>query len=143
MATRKTVLADKQNQVSALADSYCQEHVNEEYKALCRQLISKMASKREVPFVSGRVEIWAAAVVHAIGTVNFLFDPATQPHARLDTIYSHFGVSKSTVGQKSKCIRDLFKMGPFGPDFLTAERSKNNPFAAMISVNGFVTDISP
>ena len=30
-----------------------------------------MARKREVPFVARRIEIWAAAVIHARGTINF------------------------------------------------------------------------
>jgi hypothetical protein len=33
-----------------------------------------MSRKRNVPFLSGRMEIWTAAVIHALGSINFLFD---------------------------------------------------------------------
>jgi hypothetical protein len=33
-----------------------------------------MSRKRNVPFLYGRMEIWAAAIIHALGSINFLFD---------------------------------------------------------------------
>ena len=45
-----------------------------DYKQLCEKLIRKISRKRNVPFLSGRIEIWAAAIIHALGSINFLFD---------------------------------------------------------------------
>ena len=39
-----------------------------------------MGRKREVPFKRGKLEIWAAAVVQAIGSINFLFDKSFEPY---------------------------------------------------------------
>jgi hypothetical protein len=114
--------------------------VNEEYKQLCAKLIQKMARKRNVPFLSGRIEIWAAAVVYAIGSINFLFDRSFEPYATPDDISNYFGTSKSTVGQKAKVIRDMFKLGYWDEEFSTAHMRESNPLANMAMLGGFIID---
>jgi len=46
----------------------------EDYKQLSEKLILKMKRKRNVPFMTGRLEIWAGAIIYALGRINFLFD---------------------------------------------------------------------
>jgi transcriptional antiterminator len=127
-----------QTRLIELTTAFCRSHLNQEYEALCQKLIEKMARKRTVPFLTGRIEIWAAAAIYAIGSINFLFDKATQPYVTPDTITEHFGVSKSTVGQKAKVIRDMFKMGYYDATFSTQHMAQNNPFADLTLVNGFL-----
>ena len=117
---------------------FCQTYIDAEYEELCKKLIEKMSRKRAVPFVSGRIEIWAAAIIHTLGGLNFLFDKSFEPYATMDDICNHFGVSKSTVGQKAKLIRDMFKMGHFDPEFSTQRMSRRNPFANLAMINGFI-----
>jgi hypothetical protein len=59
----------------------------------------------------------------------------------MDDICNHFGVSKSTVGQKAKLIRDMFKMGHYNPEFSTERMLKNNPFANLAMINGFLVHL--
>lgn len=102
-----------------------------------------MARKRNVPFLSGRVEIWAAAIIYALGSINFLFDKSFLPHATPDTLSSYFQVSRRTVAQKAKLIRDTFKLEYFNPEFSTERMAKNKPFARMAMVDGFVVIREP
>ena len=137
-------MIDKQNKqiiqtrFIELTTTFCQSHIDQEYDMLCRKLIEKIARKRTVPFLSGRIEIWAAAVVYAIGSINFLFDKNTQPYISTDTICQYFGVSKSTVGQKAKLIRDMFKMGYYDTNFSTQHMAQNDPFRRLTLVNAFL-----
>ena len=55
-------------------------------KQLCEKLIRKMSRKRNVPFLSGRMEIWAAAVIHALGSINFLFDTSKKMAAKSENV---------------------------------------------------------
>lgn len=118
--------------------AFCRQHADGEYQRLCRKLIEKMARKRVVPFLSGRVEIWAAAIVYALGSINFLFDKSFLPYATPDTICDCFQVSKRTVAQKAKLIRDMFKLEYFDPEFSTEHMAKNNSLARLRMVNGFL-----
>lgn len=125
-------------QIIELATGFCRKDADDEYADLCEKLVNKMARKRTAPFLSGKPEIWAAAVVHALGTINFLFDKNTKPYASVDDIAEYFGTSKSTTNQKSKVIRDMFKMQHFDPEFSTQAIAKQNPFNRIAMVNGFL-----
>jgi hypothetical protein len=127
-----------QRQLIDMTAAFCQRHADGEYEALCRKLIEKMARKRAVPFLSGRVEIWAAAIVYALGSINFLFDKSFLPHASPDMICDYFEVSKRTAAQKAKLIRDMFKLEYFDAEFSTEHMAKNNPLSRLHLVNGFL-----
>lgn len=118
--------------------SFCEAHLDDDYKALCAKMIGKMRRKRAVPFATGRPEIWAAAVVYALGQVNFLFDRSQKLHSTPDQIADFFGVSKVTVGLKAKAIRDLFKLHRWDPEFSTKAIAARNPFANFAMVDGII-----
>jgi len=136
--TDKQHVLNLQRQLTEMTAAFCQQHVDGEYQRLCRKLIDKMARKRTVPFLSGRLDIWAAAIIYALGSVNFLFDKSFLPYATPDVICNHFKVSKRTVAQKAKLIRDLFKLGYFNPEFSTERMAKHNPLARLTMVDGFL-----
>lgn len=127
-----------QQQLIQMTTGFCLQHADEEYAQLCRRLIEKMGRKRAVPFLSGQPQIWAAAIVHALGSINFLFDKSFPPHTTAETICEHFQTSKRTVAQKAKLIRDMFKLGYFDPEFSTQRMAKNNPLAGLAMVDGFL-----
>ncbi|MCM3740360.1 DUF6398 domain-containing protein [Oceanobacillus luteolus] len=121
-----------------LTMTFSKEFLNEEYENVIEKLINKMARKREVPFLTGRIEIWAAAVIHAVGTVNFLFDKSTQPYVAATDIYSYFDTKQSTTSQRSKQIRDMFKMTYFDSDFSIESVKQSSPFNNLTQSNGFI-----
>lgn len=139
----KQHLQTLQRQLTDMTAAFCREHADAEYAGLCKKLIDKMARKRSVPFLSGRVEIWAAAIVYALGSINFLFDKSFLPYATPDIICDYFKVSKRTVAQKAKLIRDMFKLGYFDPEFSTEHMLKNNPLARLTMVDGFLVIDEP
>jgi hypothetical protein len=124
-----------------LTQSFCKQYLNNEYEMLSKKMIDKLSRKRQVPFLSGRREIWAGAVINAIGTINFLFDPATKPYVTASQIAEYFGTSTSTVGQKGKLIRDMFKLGYWNIEFSTKYMMDKNPFASLALVNGFLITV--
>jgi len=74
----KARLTEKQQQIIALTSRFCREILkDDEYAALAEKMLLKLGRKRNVPFETGKVEIWAAAVIHALGSINFLFDFST------------------------------------------------------------------
>lgn len=87
------------------------------------------------------MNIWAAAVVYVLGQINFLFDQNFEPYVSASMISDHFGTSKSTVSQKAKLIRDIFKMRYWDEEFSTTRMEENNPFYDLVMVNGLIADI--
>jgi hypothetical protein len=127
-------------QVIKLTDQVCADLLDEEYARLARQVIAKLARKRPSPLQSGRAATWAGGVLWAFGQVNFLFDRSAEPHAAHDDLADAFGLSKSTLGQKAKQVRDTLKMTWATPEFLRAERIDDNPMIWLIEVNGLTFD---
>jgi hypothetical protein len=125
-----------------MTDKFADSYLDEEYKMLCRKLIDKMSRKRQVPFLSGRLEIWAAAVVYALGQINFLFDKNFEPYVSATDLCNYFGTSQSTTSQKAKKIRDMFKMRYFDEEFSTERTLKENPFNEFVMIDGLIVPVS-
>ena len=138
----KEKVIEKQQEIIQLTKNFCNEKLNEEYAVLVEKLICKLGRKRNVPFVAGQTAIWAAAVIHALGTINFLFDKSSKPYISIDDINDFFGTKKSTTGNKSKEIRDLLKLGYWDREFSTKRMANNNPFANFVMVDGFMMPVS-
>jgi hypothetical protein len=133
-------MKSRYDEIVAATDAFCGEHLNAEYAQVCRQMAATLARKRPSPLLGGRPNTWAAAIVHTVGSVNFLFDKTQDPHMRADDLAALFGLSKSTVGNKSKEIRDILDISVFDPDWTLPSKIDDNPMAWMISVNGFILD---
>ena len=67
-------------------EAVCREHLNDEYAGLSRKLAAALARKCPSPLARGKPEIWACAIVYALGTVNFLFDKSQSPYMRADEL---------------------------------------------------------
>jgi hypothetical protein len=136
--TDKVVVEEKAKKLIEMTSGFSDKYLDEDYKQLCEKLILKMKRKRNVPFASGKLEIWAAAMIYALGRVNFLFDKSFKPYATADDICNYFETSKSTTSQKAKLILDTFKMSYYDEEFSTERMKENNPLAKMAMVNGFI-----
>jgi uncharacterized protein DUF6398 len=127
-------------QVIALTDAVCADLLDEEYAGLTRHVVAKLARKRPSPLQSGRATTWAGGVLWALGQVNFLFDRSSEPYLTHDDLADAFGLSKSTLSQKAKQVRDILQMTWGKPEFLRAEQVDSSPMVWFIEVNGMTLD---
>lgn len=131
-------IVEKQDKLLKLVKSFCQDKLDEEYERLAIKMVEKLGRKRTVPFISGKIEVWAAGIIHALGTINFLFDKNSQPYSTVHDICGFFGTAQSTTSQKSKAIRDLLKLSYFDSEFSTASLQESSPFNSLVSINGLI-----
>ena len=134
----KQQIKEQKQKILDLLRPFCTEKLNEEYFEIAEKLVQKLGRKRNVPFATGQAKIWAAAVIHAIGTINFLFDKSFEPYLSVDDINDYFGTNKSTTGNKSKQVRDLLKLAPWDPEFSTRKMQESNPMHNYVMVDGFM-----
>lgn len=128
------------DEITQVTDTFSQALLNDEYASLCRQLTATLCRKRPSPLSQGKVATWACGIIHALGTVNFLFDASQAPYVPASQIASYFGLSSSIMQTKSKQIRDLLDMYQFAPDWTLPSMVDQNPLIWMIQVNGLVID---
>ena len=127
-------------EIVGITDSVCLSVLDEEYADLARRAVAKLARKRPSPLQAGRRATWAAGVVYALGHVNFLSDPASEPRVTADQLSAAFGVAKSTMSSKARQVRDLLRITHFSPEFQRADIAAQNPLAWIIDVNGLAVD---
>ena len=135
----KQQLKEREARVIELAVAYCNEHLDEECAELCTKMIQKLGRKRSNPLQSGRIEIWAAASVYTICSINFMFSKSSRLSTSSSDIAEYFGASGSTIAQKSRTIKDLLKISNvFDPNFTLKEIADRNPFNRLVMRNGFI-----
>lgn len=128
-------------EITAIADSVCQKHLNDEYAEMSRKMAAALARKRPSPLPRGRANVWACGIVYTIGFVNFLFDKSFPPYMSAEDLCAAFGVAKSTGYNKSREIRNLFDIMQFDPRWTLPSLMEDNPMAWLVSVNGLIVDV--
>jgi hypothetical protein len=131
----------KEQELLTLVSAFCKEKLNEEYNLLCSKMIKKLGRKRTVPFMTGRLEIWAASIVYTIGMINFLFDKSFEPYISSNEIHEYFDTKSSTVSAKSRLLRDMLKLSRFDDEFSTRHIIDINPFNQFVLVNDIIVDL--
>lgn len=141
MSIEKQKHDERQAEILELVRGFCTKHLDESYLKLAENLTKKLGRKRDKPLMKGKAEVWAAAIIHALGTINFLFDPAFEPYVSVDDINAYFDTKKSTTTNKSKQIRDMFKMERWDNEFSTDRMNEHNPFNNLVLVDGMIVPL--
>lgn len=102
-------------EVLVVIDGFCGEHLDEGYALRARELVGRLGRKRPSPLARGDVRIWAAAVLHRLGSLNYLFSPSERPHLTVEELSGLLGVSERTMTAKSRKVRNLLDLKPFDP----------------------------
>lgn len=138
----KNQIKQKQKELLELTGAFCSQKLNQEYFELCEKLIKKMGRKREVPFKRGKLEIWASAVIYAVGSINFLFDKSFEPYISSKQVCEYFDTKLTTVSNKARVIKEMFDLSHFSPEFSTQNMEQSNPFSNMIMVDDIIVPIN-
>lgn len=130
----------KYDEIAALITPFCDEYLNDEYKALCLHALEKLCRKRPSPLLSGRARTWAGAILYAVGQANFLFDKSQTPYMKASELAERIGVGNGTISAKAKELRKMLKMQFFSAEWTLPSRMEDNPFIWMVQVNGLPMD---
>ncbi|MEL6837520.1 MAG: DUF6398 domain-containing protein [Bacteroidota bacterium] len=139
----KEKLKERSEAIRELATSFCAQHLDEDYFELVEYVILKLSRKRPSPLLRGKLEIWAAGAVHAIGQVNFLYDKSFEPYISFTDLNKYFGTKSSSVGNKAADIRKMFKMDRYSNfEFMTKGIKENHVLYNSVMVNGLIVPLS-
>lgn len=138
----KKEIKEREQKLLDMTGIFCSQKLDDDYFQLCEKLIKKMGRKREVPFKRGKLEIWAAAIIYAIGSINFLFDKSFEPYITAQQISDYFGTKNTTVSNKARQIKEMFKLTMFDHEFATEQINEKNPFNDLVMVDGLIVPLS-
>jgi hypothetical protein len=91
--------------IKRMIEDFGKVKLNEAYTSMALALCDKIARMRKLSIHRGRIEIWAAAIIHLIARLNFLFDPENDISITADEVCLFFGTKKTTVSNKAGHIQ--------------------------------------
>jgi hypothetical protein len=124
-----------------LTDEVCAKHLNADYRDLARDMTAALCRERPSPLASGQPRTWACAVLYELGRVNFLSDPATQPHMTLAELCTAFGVGQSTASAKARVIANTLGVNRLNPSWMLPSLVEAHPQVWLADVNGVPVDL--
>jgi hypothetical protein len=127
--------------IIALTDPFCRNHLNDEYRELAQRMAAALCRKRSSPVTSGQVRTWACAILYALGKINFLSDPSTQPYMTNADLCTAFGVGQSTASAKAQIVLQALKTHQLDPKWSLPSLLDMNPLVWMIEINGILIDL--
>lgn len=126
--------------ISKLLIEYSEKYLNKEYEELCLHALEKLCRKRPSPLKSGRSTTWAAGIVYAIGSNNFIFDKNQPIHMTAKDLAAPFEVAASTASSKAAQIKKMLKIDYFHAEWCLPSEAASNPMLWMVSIDGLVFD---
>ncbi len=126
--------------ISKILIDYSAEYLNKEYEGLCLHALEKLSRKRPSPLKSGRSDSWAAGIVYAIGSNNFIFDKSQSIHMTAKELVAPFGVAVSTASSKAAMIKKMLKIDYFHAEWCLPSEVADNTMLWMVSIDGLPYD---
>ena len=122
-------------------DAFCDQHLDDEYRELARDMAAALCRKRPSPILSGQPQIWACGIIYLLGQINFLSDRSSQPYMRMADVCAAFGVGQSTASAKAQVIRNLLRVNRLNPSWMLPSLVETHPLVWMAEVNGVLVDL--
>jgi len=101
---------ERVKEISNLINEFCNRYLSDDLQSYAMKLLEKLTRERTYSITSGRIEIWASAIIWVIARLNFLFDSQNPNNISTDTICDFFDTKKSTVGNKATDIEKACKI---------------------------------
>jgi len=122
-------------EIKNLIFSYCDKHLNDDYKKLSLLVFDDYDILIPNGMKRGNPKTWAASIIWAIGSVNFLSDKSFLPYASLNDVCTFFNTNTSTIGNKASQIKKKLAIDHFNNDYLLS----NSPMSKIID-SMYLTD---
>jgi len=110
-------MEQKNEDIKQLVANYCKNHLDDAWLKICTKVYNDLLKSDKSIFKRGKAEIWSAAIVWAVGGTNFLGDKSFKPYATLNDVCDFFNANSSTVGQKSRKIKEILDINVFNPGY--------------------------
>lgn len=110
-------MIQRNEEIEQLVTGYCKTNLDKVYLKICTKVVRDILKKEKSIFDRGKPEIWAASIIWAVGSENFLGDKSFEPYATLSDVCDFFKVNTSTVGQKSRKIKDILNISIWNPKY--------------------------
>ena len=100
-------ILEREEEVKGILNNFCDNYLNENYKVVSNRLCEAIIKKDEELLIKGKSSAWACGIIHAIGSINNLFNKDNDIYIKAKDLYQSFNVSSSTALNRSKQIQNI------------------------------------
>ena len=108
--SHNSTLLKRAEEIKEILNDFCDSYLNEDYKVISNRLCEAIIEKDESLLIRGKSTAWACGIIHAIGSVNNLFNKDNDVYIKAKDLYENLQVSSSTGLNRSKQIQSLMNM---------------------------------
>ncbi|MGZ2368884.1 DUF6398 domain-containing protein [Ancylomarina sp. YFZ004] len=114
--------------IKELLNNFCNEVLkSHEYAQICLKVLNQLEQHPNKPLTKGKENIWAASIVHTVGSINFLFYSSSKPNINYTEFNRHFETNPKTIEIKSLQIQDLLLLSSYSEEYLIKSGLSENP----------------
>lgn len=137
-----TTATERREQILNLIAGFCAQKLNKEYLSLAKKVLRQLGNIEPVPYAKGKPEIWAAGIIHMLGSINWMFDRCNKYYTPSTDINAYFGTNGSTTGNKAALIKDLLDIRQGDREFSTQHTIDQDLFAQFVMVNDMIMPVT-
>lgn len=134
--SKGNTIEQRKSQLLELTGAFCDEKLDCEHKELTTKAVNSLYRKNSLPEKSDHLNEWAAGIIHAIGSVNLLFDESFEPYISEEEIVGYFDADAEITRDKSFTIKEMLNLNVFDSNFSTHVSEEDNPLKDMVSIDG-------
>lgn len=122
--------------ITDLTTRFCELKLTPEYAMLAKKMTATLCRRKPSPLLTDIPIHWACAILHALGQLNFLMDPATRPYIREQDLFEWFGVDPHKGGKLSLFLQELLCLNRFSHTWLLPSLYEGLPLPWILSPKG-------
>jgi len=134
-------LTEAERKLIRLTSDFCEQYLDEDHKELTRKLVINLGKKRDVQFLDKDIQNWAGAIIHALGSINYLFDSSFEPYVSEEELSDYFTTPRLQIHKKSMEIKKLLKLDLFDNIADTLRNYREDPLHRLLLIDGFFINL--
>jgi len=109
--------------IKKLIENFCDANLNKIYKTYIMNLCDAASRNKSLDIRRGNNENWAASLIHAIASLNFLYDDNNSDghHMTLDALCDFFQINKTTICNRAKQITKVCDIRIGQPEYSNSD----------------------
>ena len=134
-------LTEEEHKLIRLTSDFCEQYLDDDHNELTRKMVVNLSKKRDVQFQGQDLKKWAAAVIHALGSINYLFDSSFEPYISEGVLSDYFNVPHPKLHETSNKIKKLLKLDLFDNIAATLRNHNEDPMRSLLLIDGFFVNL--
>ncbi len=134
-------MTEEKQKLIRLTSDFCDKYLDDDHKELTQKMVTNLCKKEGVDLQQEDLKNLAAAIIHALGSIDYLFDNSFEPYISEKELIDYFNAHQSHIHDKSGEIKKLLRLDLFN-NLSSLKRFQNNEHLHnLLLIDGFFLNL--